>query len=197
MFNKPLKSWVNILNLEKILKELIQTQNTSDEKLKILLNSKLENTLFKLADGKRKQVYGNDVYFRGLIEFTNHCKNNCFYCGIRKNNKFLKRYRLTNEEILRCCEKGYKIGLRTFVLQGGEDEFYTDEKICEIISKIKEKFPDCRITLSIGEREKKAMNLFLKQVQEDSFYVTKLPQKNTTKNFTQKKCLLKTENIAF
>ncbi len=100
----------------------------------------------------RREIYGNDIYLRGLIEFTNICKNDCFYCGIRKSNPEPERYRMKKEEILACCENGYKLGLRTFVLQGGEDGYYTDEKLVDIVSTIKKRYPDCALTLSTGER---------------------------------------------
>ena len=100
----------------------------------------------------RHKYYDHDVYVRGLIEFTNYCKNDCYYCGIRKSNAHVRRYRLNKQEIMYCCETGYELGFRTFVLQGGEDGFYTDEKMEDIIRSIKEKFPDCAITLSIGEK---------------------------------------------
>ena len=100
------------------------------------------------------RYYGKKIYVRGLIELSNYCKNDCYYCGIRKSNTKASRYRLTREEILSCAQQGYKLGFRTFVLQGGEDAFYTDEKLCQLISGIKQRYPDCAITLSVGEREK-------------------------------------------
>ena len=106
----------------------------------------------KKAVEKRKAVYGNDVYVRGLIEISNICKNDCLYCGIRHSNKSCSRYRLSEEEILSCCEEGYALGFRTFVMQGGEDPFFTDELLCDLIGKIKKQYPDCAVTLSLGER---------------------------------------------
>ncbi|MDO5349279.1 MAG: [FeFe] hydrogenase H-cluster radical SAM maturase HydE [Lachnospiraceae bacterium] len=100
----------------------------------------------------RKQHYGTKVYTRGLIEFTNYCKNNCYYCGIRHGNQNAKRYRLTKEEILDCCVSGYELGFRTFVLQGGEDPYYTDDRMADIVRSIKVRYPDCAVTLSLGER---------------------------------------------
>ena len=109
--------------------------------------------LFEIARGVREAVYGKDVYIRGLIEFSNYCRNDCYYCGIRKSNKNVSRYRLTEDEIFKCADEGYELGFRTFVLQGGEDMFFTTEKIAEIVSTIKNKHKNCAITLSVGERE--------------------------------------------
>lgn len=108
----------------------------------------------------RKKYYGDKVFTRGLIEFTNYCKNNCYYCGIRKGNHNAQRYRLTKEEILECCKQGYELGFRTFVLQGGEDPYYTDEKMADIIRSIRESYTDCAITLSIGEKSYESYRLF-------------------------------------
>lgn len=123
---------------------------------------KYDTTLKVLANKKRKRYYENDVYIRGLIEFTNFCKNNCFYCGIRKGNKCVERYRLKEREILTSCKQGYELGARTFVLQGGEDDFFTDDIICSIVKKIKTNFKDCAITLSLGEKTKKSYKKFFK-----------------------------------
>lgn len=103
-----------------------------------------------------QKYFGNRVYVRGLIEFTNFCKNNCYYCGIRAGNNNAVRYRLSREDILDCCKTGYDLGFRTFVLQGGEDLFFTDERLVPIVSEIREKYPDCAITLSIGERSRES-----------------------------------------
>ena len=102
----------------------------------------------------RKKYYGTKVFTRGLIEFTNYCKNNCYYCGIRRDNRNIERYRLTEKENLDCCANGEKLGFRTFVLQGGEDPWYTEERIADIVRKIKKAHPDCAITLSVGEKSK-------------------------------------------
>lgn len=116
--------------------------------------------LRRRADSVRRENYGTDVYIRGLIEFTNYCKNNCYYCGIRRDNKEAIRYRLTPEDILNCCHEGYQLGFRTFVLQGGEDGYFTTNKICNIVSSIKSKYPDCAVTLSIGEWDKSDYQAF-------------------------------------
>ena len=130
-------------------------QNLTDkEPIEIINTDKYDEELFNKADAIRRERYGTDVYIRGLIEFTNYCKNNCYYCGIRAGNKNAIRYRLTKEEILSCSAEGYALGFRTFVLQGGEDPYFTDDKICDIVSSIREKYPDCAITLSIGEKSR-------------------------------------------
>lgn len=105
-----------------------------------------------LALQAKKSIYGDDIYIRGLIEISNICKNDCIYCGIRASNTSCKRYRLTKDDILSCCENGYKLGFRTFVLQGGEDMHYTDEALFDIVRSVKESYPDCAVTLSLGER---------------------------------------------
>ncbi|MBE6799829.1 MAG: [FeFe] hydrogenase H-cluster radical SAM maturase HydE [Ruminococcaceae bacterium] len=116
----------------------------------------LANYLSANAVKVRKNIYSNQVFIRGLIEISNICKNNCFYCGIRGGNHYCQRYRLTPKEIMQCCVEGYELGFRTFVLQGGEDGFYTDEMLCHLISNIKKVFPDCAVTLSLGERSKES-----------------------------------------
>ena len=116
--------------------------------------------LFEQARRAREAVYGKAVYMRGLIEFTNYCKNDCYYCGIRRSARDAERYRLSEEQILDCCGAGHALGFRTFVLQGGEDGYYTDDRIIAIVSKIKEKYPDCAVTLSIGERERASYETF-------------------------------------
>lgn len=108
--------------------------------------------LYKKSYNVRIKNYGNKIYLRGLIELSNYCKNDCYYCGIRCSNKSIERYRLSLGDVLECCEIGYNIGYRTFVLQSGEDMYYTDDRMCEIILAIKEHYPDCAITLSLGEK---------------------------------------------
>ena len=108
----------------------------------------------------RKQYYGDKVFTRGLIEFTNYCKNNCYYCGIRNGNRHVDRYRLTEDEILECCQTGYELGSHTFVLQGGEDPYYHDERMEHIIRAVKNQFPDCALTLSLGEKSYESYRRF-------------------------------------
>lgn len=119
-----------------------------------------EAYLFERAREVRHRVYGKEVYLRGLIEFTNCCKNDCYYCGIRRSNPNVQRYRLSTEEILDCCDRGYELGFRTFVLQGGEDPWFTEERMVEIIREIKKAHPDCALTLSIGEKSYESYRRF-------------------------------------
>ena len=130
-----------------------ETALSFDEYLFLIKNrDKCADYLYKNASQVRESIYGNKIYIRGLIEFTNYCKNNCFYCGIRRDNKKADRYRLSSDEILNCADYGYNLGFRTFVLQGGEDAYYTDEMFCDIVKQLKEKHSDCAVTLSLGER---------------------------------------------
>ncbi|MDR2588503.1 MAG: [FeFe] hydrogenase H-cluster radical SAM maturase HydE [Spirochaetales bacterium] len=118
--------------------------------------------LFAAAGRVREVHYGKAVYFRGLIEFTSFCKNNCYYCGLRKGNAKIERYRLSPEEILACCRMGDTLGYKTFVLQGGEDPFFDDEKITGIVSAIKKEFPESALTLSLGERPRESYERFFR-----------------------------------
>ena len=133
---------------------------TDQELASLIEDETATEALGKEADKVRRANYSNEVYVRGLIEFSNYCKNDCYYCGIRKGNRKAERYRLSFDDILSCCEEGFALGFRTFVLQGGEDPWYTDEKVCHIVSAIKEKFPECAITLSIGEKSKESYQAY-------------------------------------
>ena len=145
---------------------MIKLENISmanDSELKEMIETpgkEITDALAAAADKVRREHYGDEVYVRGLIEFTNYCKNNCYYCGIRRDNLHADRYRLTKEEILACCDEGYRLGFRTFVLQGGEDPYYTDDRVCEIVAEIHRKFPDCAITLSIGEKPRESYQAY-------------------------------------
>ena len=123
------------------IKDLLQTTDKN-----------LRDALLAAARAAAVKQFGHNIYIRGLIEFTNYCKNDCYYCGIRCSNQKARRYRLTKEQILSCCQSGYQLGFRTFVLQGGEDPFFTDAVMVDIIKAIKTAYPDTAITLSIGER---------------------------------------------
>lgn len=147
--------------MNNLVDKLFETGDLSDDELKILIESdEFNEPLAEAADIRRRENYGDKVYIRGLIEFTNYCRNNCYYCGIRRDNKKAERYRLTKDEILLCCDEGYRLGFRTFVMQGGEDPYYTDEMICDIVSKIKSRYPDCAVTLSIGEKPRESYQAF-------------------------------------
>ena len=141
---------------KRLIDYLSENHRLSEEEYLFLVknrNEEISEYLRKKADEARKSVYGNKIFVRGLIEISNVCKNDCYYCGIRKSNKNCDRYKLSEEEILSCCEKGYRLGFRTFVLQGGEGVFSVDI-ICNVVTKIKRKYPDCAITLSLGEYQK-------------------------------------------
>ncbi|MBE6623166.1 MAG: [FeFe] hydrogenase H-cluster radical SAM maturase HydE [Ruminococcaceae bacterium] len=145
-------------NIE-LAKKLICEKTLSKDEFVSLIDGRCEETeelLKSEAVRLRKEIYGNSVYIRGLIEISNICKNDCLYCGIRKSNKNCERYRLAPDEIYECCDEGYELGMRTFVLQGGEDGFYSDKIICETVKNIKNKYPDCAVTLSLGERSKES-----------------------------------------
>lgn len=130
------------------------------ELLEMASDERAVEALKKEAVRLQRKYYGNKVYTRGLIEFTNYCKNGCYYCGINRENREAVRYRLSREEILSCCENGYELGFRTFVLQGGEDPYFTDGRMVELIREIKEKYPDCALTLSIGEKSYESYRIF-------------------------------------
>ena len=149
--------------LVEIIDQIKNEQTIYREQLQTLLATTDEQAINYLRDAARKvadDIYGKQVFIRGLIEFTNYCKNDCIYCGIRRSNPNAQRYRLTEEEILSCCANGYELGFRTFVLQGGEDPYFTDERICDIVAKIKQDYPDCAVTLSIGEKDKASYQAF-------------------------------------
>lgn len=142
-------------NIKNLIDKLNQNHNLSkSEYIDLILGYDDESAeyLRTLADKTRREIYGNSVFVRGLIEISNYCKNDCLYCGIRRSNRNADRYRLTTDEILSCCDEGYSLGFRTFVLQGGEDAYFSDEILCPLIKTIKENYPDCAVTLSLGER---------------------------------------------
>ncbi|MCD8018810.1 MAG: [FeFe] hydrogenase H-cluster radical SAM maturase HydE [Clostridiales bacterium] len=147
-----------------IVNRFLEEKNLSKEEYVQLLekadDAMAREQLREEALRLRRKYYGDKIYIRGLIEFTNYCKNNCYYCGIRRGNANVRRYRLNKEDILKCCAEGYRLGFRTFVLQGGEDPYYTDERMVEIIKDIRQTYPDCAITLSIGERSRESYRKF-------------------------------------
>lgn len=146
-------------NLIFLIDKLKTEKNLSLEEYQILIDGyspEIAKYAAKEAVKVRQEIYGNKVFIRGLIEISNICKNDCYYCGIRKSNLKCDRYRLSEEEIFKCCREGYELGFRTFVMQGGEDGYFRDEVLCKIVSEIHKTFPDCAITLSVGERTKES-----------------------------------------
>lgn len=192
--------------MNDLVNKLFETGDLSDNELKLLIeNGSFNEPLARAADIRRRENYGDKVYIRGLIEFTNYCRNNCYYCGIRRDNKKAERYRLTKEEILLCCDEGYRLGFRTFVMQGGEDPYYTDEMICDIVTEIKRRYPDCAVTLSIGEKPRESYQAFfdagadrylLRHETADSIHYGRLhPEKMSLEN--RKRCLYDLKDIGY
>ena len=143
--------------MRSLIEKLSRDHDLSDaEFLDLISNLSEEDAsyLYESARAVQREIYGTDVFLRGLIEFTNYCRNDCLYCGIRRSNPNAERYRLTDDQILQCCEQGYSLGFRTFVLQGGEDPYFTDERMVPLVRSIRRNYPDCAITLSLGERSR-------------------------------------------
>ena len=138
--------------------KLRRHEKVTDEELVSLLTSEGADMAYltEAARRTREENYGHDIYIRGLIEVSSFCKNDCLYCGIRRSNRRAERYRLTPDEIISCADAGYSLGFRTFVLQGGEDAYYTDSLLCETVRRIKSAHPDCAVTLSLGERSRES-----------------------------------------
>lgn len=193
-------------------KQLIQKLNTEnvltkDEFVCLLSSYTLEDSRYAqgLAQKISKEHFGNKIYIRGLIEFTNICKQNCFYCGLRAENNNVSRYRLTRNEIMQCCREGYPLGFRTFVLQGGEDPHFDDELMCSIIKDIKAEFPDCAVTLSIGEKSRDTYQKFfdagadrylLRHETANAEHYSKLHPENLSL-LSRKECLFNLKEIGF
>lgn len=151
------------MSADILIEKLAAEHDLTDAELALLIEDaapETESALAAAADKARRLIYGDEVYVRGLIEFTNYCKNNCYYCGIRAGNSRAVRYRLTPEEILSCCAEGWRLGFRTFVLQGGEDPYFTDDKLCALVSAIRRQHPDCAITLSVGEKPRESYRAY-------------------------------------
>ena len=141
--------------VKELIGKLAETRSLTETEYARLIDGRTPEAASELAEravSLRKSIYGTAVFTRGLIEISNICRNDCLYCGIRRSNRNAERYRLTPAEILSCAEEGYALGFRTFVLQGGEDGYYTDDLLCDLIRDIKTGFPDCAVTLSLGER---------------------------------------------
>lgn len=143
------------LNNHELIDKLEATHSLDESEYFQLLSDDLPSEeaeyLRQRARDVTDKIFGRDVRIRGLIEVTNVCRNDCYYCGLRHSNKRLKRYTLSKEQILDCCRSGHEIGFRTFVLQGGENPALSVDQVEEIVKLIHSEFPDSAITLSLGE----------------------------------------------
>lgn len=185
--------------------ELTEKRNIDDEGLKLLLSGEYDGELRKAADRIRREVFGDKVYIRGLIEISSICKNDCYYCGIRASNKNASRYRLTKDDITACVAMGKELGFSTFVLQGGEDGYFTDEILCSIIEEIKKIAPGCAVTLSLGERSSESYKmlkaagadryLLRHETADEELYRRLHPENMSLEN--RKKCLFELKNTGF
>lgn len=194
------------MNSTDLVERLARDHDLPDEDLLALIGrADADEALFSAADKARRAVYGDKVYLRGLIEFTNICKNDCFYCGIRRSNANAERYRLTPDEILACCREGYALGYRTFVLQGGEDPYWDDDRLCALVAQIRAAYPDCAITLSVGERGRESYQrlfdaganryLLRHETADDALYARLHPAELSLAN--RKKCLFDLRDIGY
>ncbi|MCL2206069.1 MAG: [FeFe] hydrogenase H-cluster radical SAM maturase HydE [Treponema sp.] len=190
--------------MRELIDKLEVSKTLSPSEFKRLLSCE-DDYLFERAQRKAQEVYGKKIYIRGLIEFTSYCKNDCYYCGLRKGNEKAQRYRLSQEQILECCKTGYALGFRTFVMQGGEDEFFSDDVLAPILRAIKEEYPDCAITLSAGERSYESYQclfsagadryLLRHETANNEHYRTLHPPELSPEN--RKKCLADLKDIGF
>ncbi len=196
------------MNCIEIIEKLEKQHSASKAELMFLLENISEQeteTLRKKAQKTSLERFGNRVFIRGLIEFTSVCKNDCYYCGLRRSNQNAVRYRLSKEQILDCCKTGYELGFRTFVLQGGEDGYFTDEIMCDIVSSIKSLYPDCAVTLSLGERSTESFRKLFKagadryllrhETANDEHYRKLHPSEMSLEN--RKKCLFELMQIGY
>lgn len=194
--------------MKELIDKLYETNNlTKDELLYIIENADKEQREYIIlkAHKTRMKHYGDKVFLRGLIEFTNYCKNDCYYCGIKRSNDNADRYRLTLEQILHCCKVGYDLGFRTFVLQGGEDGYFSDDRIVEMVKAIKQQYPDCAITLSIGEKSFESYKRYYEagadryllrhETANEEHYAKLHPKELSLKN--RKQCLYNLKDIGF
>ncbi len=192
--------------MKQLIDKLKTDRDLTDKEFLMLIEEEYDaQYLYSAADEVRREYYEDKVYIRGLIEISNYCKNDCLYCGIRCSNKNAVRYRLTEDEILDCCKTGYELGFRTFVMQGGEDRYFTDEVMCRLISEIKSRYPDCAVTLSLGERSRDsyqrlydagADRYLLRHETANDFHYSKLHPKNMELE-TRKRCLFDLKEIGY
>ncbi len=193
--------------MKQLIDSFCNSQKLNKEELHALLNISEEDREY-LSQRAREislATFGKKIYLRGLIEISCYCKNDCYYCGIRRSNKNAERYRLTPEEILLCADKGHELGFRTFVLQGGEDTRYTDDIICSIVESIKSKYDDCAVTLSLGEKsyesykryyESGADRYLLRHETADNAHYSKLhPKEMSLEN--RMRCLYDLKDIGY
>ena len=195
-------------DVQSVLEKLVSGGDITREEIILLLenrNGEIQSYLAQKASAVARENYGNKVFVRGLIEFTNYCKNDCYYCGIRCSNKNASRYRLTRDEILECASHGYDLGFRTIVMQGGEDQFYKDDLIADIVKSIKSEHPDCAVTLSIGEKSFESYKKFfdagadrylLRHETADAEHYAKLHPSNLSSE-NRKQCLFNLKKIGF
>ncbi len=192
--------------MKQIIETLRAQRDLSDAELIALITRDSDDSdLFAAADAVRRERYGTDVFLRGLIEFTNVCQNDCYYCGIRRSNPHADRYRLTQEQILQCCANGYEMGFRTFVLQGGEDPRNTDAWVCSVVDKIKTAYPDCAVTLSIGEQSRASYQAYFNagadryllrhETASDAHYRKLHPEEMSLEH--RKRCLFDLKDIGY
>ena len=194
--------------MQNLIDKLVSKRLLSKEEFVVLIekrNADVAEYLFRQARQVREKNYGKDVYIRGLIELSNYCKNDCLYCGIRKSNAHVSRYRLDKASILDCCKRGHDLGFRTFVLQGGEDAYYNDKLMVDIISTIKKLYSDSAVTLSLGEKKKEtylayyqagADRYLLRHETANAEHYSLLHPKNMSSE-TRKKCLYDLKEIGF
>lgn len=194
--------------MNEIISRFLKERRLSEGEYKLLIESFSEENaeiLRNEAVRLRKEVYGNSVFIRGLIEISNFCKNDCLYCGIRRSNKSCDRYRLTEEEILSCCDSGHSLGFRTFVLQGGEDPYFSVDVLLPLIREIKKRYPDSALTLSLGEKSKEeyealrnagADRYLLRHETADSTHYSRLHPENLTLK-SRMKCLYDLKDLGF
>ncbi len=196
------------MTYREIVDKLSRNEVLNDDEYRVLIQGDDEQGvryLFEKAREIRHSIYGKNIYIRGLIEISNYCKNDCLYCGIRRSNSSVLRYRLSYEQIMNCVDIGYSLGFRTFVLQGGEDGLFTDEVLCKIVSSIKSRYSDCAVTLSMGERsfesykalyEAGADRYLLRHETANEEHYNKLhPREMSLAN--RKKCLNELKSIGF
>lgn len=195
--------------MTELVEKLEKQGSLSEKELTMLIEGRneagLSDFLFERARAVRERYYGKDIYVRGLVEFSNFCKNDCYYCGIRRSNKDVSRYRLSEDEIFECCEKGYDLGFRTFVLQGGEDPWYDEKRIESLVKGIKKRFSDCAVTLSVGEHPKEAYKrwfeagadrfLLRHETADDVHYRALHPEELSLEN--RKRCLYDLKELGY